>query len=173
MFGSYEYIPEVREEEERVDRNDPFLHGRRPTRLVVRGGANIDKARCMWVPGNVHIGGDVPEPTERAEGPFFPKLPKGMTGEAALRQLLAKSPLYAIAVYEKATATARWDVIESLITVVRQLVADGRYTRQLFEQTRCDRWSCRRILKGYASQCQKAAAMLQAIDCPQSSSQVA
>ena len=58
MFPSYEYIPEVREEEERVVRNDPFRRGRRPRRTIVRGvrrtryGVDTDDAHTLWVAGS-------------------------------------------------------------------------------------------------------------------------
>lgn len=152
-LASYEYLPEAREEDERVIANDPFLHGRRPTKLVVKDVTRrrgIDEASCCWVPGNVPISRDIPEAQADSVSSFFPKLPKGVTVEQALTTLLAKSPKYAVMVYEKAICEKRREILGMLPGIVGQLVADDRYSRRLFEETRHDSFNCLRILKGHA-----------------------
>ena len=151
MFASYEYVPEVREEEERVVANDPFLHGRRPTRTKVYLGRKSGQERCFWIPGQVLITADI-SIDEAETVPFFPKLPAGMTVEQALSIALAKSPTYAVTVYEKATREGRFEILGLLPGVVKRLVTAGSYTQKLFEETREGPLSCLRILKGHARQ---------------------
>ena len=126
VHASYEYIPDVLEEEQRISQSDR-LH--------------------RFVPVE-----DIPAAEQAEAVPFFPKLPKGMTVEQALSIVLAKSPLYAVAVYEKATQEGRFEILGLLPGIVKRLVTTSSYTQWLFEETSNGSFSCLRILKGHARQ---------------------
>ncbi len=123
VFGSTKYTPHVAEEEERL--------------------VCSDKLR-RFVPVN-ELSAEDPE-----VGPFFPKLPKGMTAEQAIEKLLRTSPSYVVQLYEMTGARGRFDILNLLPRLVSRLVGEGVYSLQLFQQTRVGAFSVSRVLRGHA-----------------------
>ncbi|MDP3696647.1 MAG: hypothetical protein Q8R55_01290 [Candidatus Taylorbacteria bacterium] len=124
VFGSTDYIPDVAEEETRLVANDRLRR---------------------FVPVNELLA-ESPE-----VGPFFPKLPKGMTAEQAIEKLLRTSPSYVVQLYEMTGARGRFDILNLLPRLVSRLVGEGVYSLQLFQQTHVGTFSAYRVLRGHAA----------------------
>lgn len=146
VMASYEFIPEVREEEERITRNDRL-----------RWFVSVEELEERWqdcevVPDVVEDG--FPEDTLQAVdplvGPRFIAL-QGSVDEA-LEQLFRKSPKYILDAYEASERTGRLDILNKVPSVVAKLVAEGILSVQTFQQTPArPGFSCYRILRGLAA----------------------
>jgi len=119
VFASTEFIPEVAEEEER-------LQG--PSKYV-----GIE---------------ELPDSTP-AERPYYISMPG--TLEESLRMLLAKSPKWALVVYQRARGENNAQILTKLPEIVRGLVTNGTYSAAAFQACPTDSgYSCYRIFKGLA-----------------------
>lgn len=142
VMASYEYIPEVAEEDARVVENDRlrrFLH-EDEIPATMHGIEFVEDED-----GDFDIAS-----VDRSVGPKFIRLNGSV--DKALAELLGKSPKYAIQAYRMATDRRRPDILVRVVRVVAVLVQDGAYTLGMFQQTPNDNgFSCYQVLKGYAA----------------------
>lgn len=142
VMASYEYIPEVAEEDARVVRND------RLRRFLHEDEIPAIEQNLEFVEDE-DVGTDIAS-VDRFVGPMFIRL-KGSVDEA-LAELLGKSPKHAIQVYKVASERRRIDILIRVVRVVAVLVQDGAYTLGMFQQTpNGNGFSCYQVLKGYAA----------------------
>ncbi len=134
VFGSTEFTPEIADEEKRVVRGD------RLRRFVPLEDIPANAVKTI---------------------PLFPKLSESL--ESALYKVLAAGPHYAILVYIKARDLERDDILMLLPRLIRQLVGDGVYDAQKFQETGGVGQSHYRTLKGYARVCPIANSMFKAL----------
>ena len=142
VMASYEYIPEIAEEDMRVIGND------RLRRFVPEDEIPAVEQDIELVEdedGDPDIAS-----VDRSVGPKFIRL-KGSVDEA-LAELLGKSPKYAVQAYKMAKDSRRFDILNRIVRVVTVLVHDGAYTLGMFQQTpNGNGFSCYQVLKGYAT----------------------
>lgn len=149
VLASWKYVPEAAEEHHRLTRNDKLR------RFVSE--EDIQDRRDEFYTSFVEDGVDEDGYPEFANisvdclaGPKFEKI-EGSVYDA-LKKLLRKSPAYVIRAYETAEKTGRRDVLVQMAGVVVDLVNEGVYTLQLFQQTPMGSgFSAYQALKGYAS----------------------
>jgi hypothetical protein len=122
-FASMAFTPEIAEEEERL------------------------AGRQRYIPIE-----DIPNaPEEFSERPLFVTMPG--TLEETLAKLLAVSPRWALTVYQKARTEGNLKVLVTLPKVVRELVANGIYSAQVFQMTPDGSGSCYRAFKMFGKEC--------------------
>jgi hypothetical protein len=165
VFASYAFTPELREEEDfvnRIDREELETrdHDLADENEFAAAERSIDRA---WAKKH-HL---VPSRVERRSGvgPYFPKL-SGTFTESVVR-LISKKPCAVLDIYEKAMlfdGDRPGHIRAALVRGIRELVAQGKLTRKKLQATKRGRTVCLDVIRSRATKgCPVATAILEAL----------
>jgi hypothetical protein len=143
VMASLAYLPEVAEEEVRLQAGDRLRNFVSIEDL--EAGERMDVEVIEESDGEISL-----QAVDPRVGPRF--IPLLIPVDDALFQVMRSSPKYLVKAYEMAKANLRLDVMSRLPFITEQLVGEGVYSLERFQQTKNGNgFSVYQTFKGYAA----------------------